>query len=131
MLENVITQRNGLSLRIGDDSGGSSRHVLPSSSLTIRGIQPCHLPGKSRGCCTSVLAAKTHSRSFPAGSTIRYRLGQFLKLTKFGGSVSSSRFQVRPPSSLRAIGPAWPPWPMFQAQNIVLPSASSAVVGWA
>jgi hypothetical protein len=43
-------------------------------------------------------------------------LGQFLKFTKFGGSVSSSRFQVRPPSSLLAIGPAWPPWPMFQTQ---------------
>jgi hypothetical protein len=40
MLEKVMMQRNGSSLAIGPPIGGSSRQVLPSFSLTIRGMKP-------------------------------------------------------------------------------------------
>ena len=44
-------------------SGGLSFHVLPPSSLMMLGI-----PGPGR---VPLAAEKTHSRSFPAGSTMR------------------------------------------------------------
>ena len=54
-------------------------------------------------------------------------LGQFQVFSHSGGVGTG--VQVRPPSVLLAIGPAWPPWPMLQTAKIVLPSAMSTVVG--
>lgn len=48
---------------------------------------------------------------------------------KPGGNSSSNRFQVSPASSLRAIGPAGPPWLTLHTANMVLLSGINSVVG--
>ena len=40
MLEKVMMQRKGSSFAMRPPMGGSSRQVLPSSSLTMRGMKP-------------------------------------------------------------------------------------------
>ena len=83
------------------------------ASCRVRALKPLHI----------------HSRDTPSGPTRRWIRGHSTLSFIPGGSRSSARVHVRPPSRETARLPPHPPWLVGHVQKIVFWSASIAVVG--